>query len=609
MGVYEDMVARIQGLPPGAAFPDVGAIPAAEESWLPQMLLPPHKRNKTEEPDAQAIAIQHALGNDPAGPAIPKSMMVHAAGMLPLDDPSPFNSPQGQQMVADAGGAPAPTVPMPAPRPADAPGPESVPLPMARPAAADAPPVAAAPPVSIKPPIMASDADEAAAPPAAAPAAAVSSPFQMPSILDKLRTTLGNNSNTLLALGAGFAGAPNIGQGISRASAAAIPARAADIKQTLQSQNQNLVRDALIKAGVPRDQAQAGALDPELKKAYIQSYIADPKTEIKMIKSKDAWGNESEVPYIFNSKEQTFKPVNMATGGAGVNASAPGSSQPTATFAPGVTAQTFDHTKVGDDYLGQFSPEVQASVKSYLKGESLPAGNKVPAQMLKMAAQKYGNDIGMSADDASIVQRKEWSKSIGNTSSGVGLQSKGFQQGLEHFVKLSDNLVKMNLSNGMGIEPVAGVINSAKNLTTNQQELVHKSDVIGQALAREMGNLFSKNGGGVHEAAETKKNVSNSTMSSKAAAGSLEAIDELMQGGLRTLEQRRDELFPTGNAPKGSQFLGPKQQEALEHIRNNIAILKGEKVAAPEPAAAPPVASAPKPGNYVYQGGKLVPVQ
>ncbi len=214
---------------------------------------------------------------------------------------------------------------------------------------------------------------------------------------------------------------------------------------------------------------------------------------------------------------------------------------------------------------------------------------------------KYGTDVGMPPDDASIGQRKQWSSSLGNTQNGVGLQAKGFQQGLEHFSKLSDNLVKMNLSNGIGLEPVAGVINSAKNLTTAQQELVHKNDVIGQALAREMGNLFAKNGGGVHEAAETKKNVSNSTMSSKSAAGSLEAIDELMQGGIKTLENRRDELFTNGNAPKGSNFLGPAQQEALDHIRSNIAILRGEKAA----AAAQPAASAKAPASPAAAPGPI----
>lgn len=428
-----------------------------------------------------------------------------------------------------------------------------------------------------------------------------------PSIFGRIGNFLQDHSNTLLALGAGFAGAPNIGQGISRASAAAIPASQSDIKNRTLLQSQSSTYRALIEAGVPPNQALGAIGNPELQKALIQSFITDKGKTIQMVKSKDTWGNETEVPYVVNKFPAAGEPVMTpafpnAAGGA---SAAPGTGGGTgqAVYAPGVTAQTFDHTKVGDDYLAQLSPEIQASVKNYLAGQSLPTGRQQSAQMIKQIAAKYGADIGMPADDAAIGQRKVWSNSLGNTQSGVGLQAKGFQQGLEHFVKLSDNLVKMNLSNGLGFEPAAGWANWMKSLTTDQQELIHKSGVEGQALAREMGNLFSKNGGGVHEAAETKKNISDAFMSGKAAAGSLEAIDELMGGGLKTLEQRRDELFPTGNAPRGSQFNGPEQQKALEHIRKNIAILKGE--ARPDAAAATTSVAPPRAGT-VNVGGKEI---
>lgn len=431
----------------------------------------------------------------------------------------------------------------------------------------------------------------------------------LPSVLDRIRTTLGNNSNTLLAIGAGFAGAPNIGQAISRASAAAIPARAADIKQALDAQSRTYGTKALVEAGVPIQQAIAAQADPDLKKALIKSYIEDRGQDIQIIKTKDAWGNETEVPYVknkypkpgepvltpaFKSADGTAAPAQGATGGA--------------FFAPGINQANFDHSKVGDDYIEQFSPEMQSDVKAYLQGRSIPAGRAAQAQAVKQIAKKYGDDIGMPADDTMIVQRKEFSRSLGDTKSGVGLQAKGFQQGLEHFVKLSDALVKMNLSNGLGLEPVAKGVNWMKNLTTEQQNLVHKADLEGQSLAAEMGNLFSKNGGGVHERAATKEAVSNSLMSSKSAAGALQGVVELMDGGLKTLEQRRDELFPNGNAPRAANFLGPAQQKALDHINNNIAILKGEKSAV---QGAQQATAAPKPGRYVFDSAtsKLVPAQ
>lgn len=530
----------------------------------------------TLAPGADSAGIQLAMDDAPAGTGVPFSTQ---AGMLAPPVTIPAAAAPGA--APDASAAPA-SVPLPVPRPpgADAPVPPATDL-SSRGRGPGAP-VAIAPPAAAA---AAADPDETAP---ATPAARSPSPYSMPSILDKITTSLGNNSNTLLALGAGFAGAPNIGQGISRASAAAIPARAADIKQSLATTTQYASAKAMQDAGVPASLARAALGNPEIMKSVVTNYFGDRKAEIQKISSTDAFGNKTERLVAVDPYSHKATDVTTGAGGAGAppatGAGAGGAGG--FTYAPGVTPENFDHTKVGEDYIAQFSPELQDMAKNYLQTGNIPTGRQSSAQMIKQIATKYGNDVGMPADDSLITQRKEWSKSLGNVQSGVGLQTKGLQQGLEHFSKLSDNLVKMHLSNGFGFEPIAGAINSAKNLTTDQQELVHKSDVEGQALSREMGNLFSKNGGGVHEAAETKKNVSNSTMSSKAAAGSLEAIDELMQGGLSTLENRRDELFPKGNAPKGSTFMGPKQQEALARIRNNIAILKGEKAAAPEAPAA-----------------------
>lgn len=617
MGLYERLLENLRQIPDAAKFPELVPQEApARDPWdlprlsdLPQTMLPPHMRKTAGAVDASAPAIQSAIGNAPAGPAIPPSLAMHAAGMIPLDQAnSPFTTPEGRAMMSGVG-VDAPTVPLPRERPIEAPpavrpddGAAPAPASMAPPQPTDVGARSrAAPPLQIAPPA-------AAVAPAAAPTPEAGMLGGLPSVLGRIRQTLGDNSNTLLAIGAGFAGAPNIGQAISRASAAAIPARAADIKQSLDAQSRAYGTKALVEAGVPIQQAIAAAGDPELKKALIQSYITDRKSEIKSVKSKDAFGNETERLYSINPYTNESKEITLGgdKSGGGTGGAAAGGKN--ATFAEGVTPETFDHTKIGDDYLAQFSPEVQSAAKAYLAGRGLPTGRQLSTQAIKMAAQKYGDDIGMPADDASVSQRKMWSNSLADVKSGVGLQAKGFQQGLEHFVKLSDALVKMNLSNGLGIEPIAKGVNWMKNLTTEQQELVHKAELEGQSLAGEMGNLFSKNGGGVHERAATKEAVSNALMSGKSAAGALQGVVELMDGGLKTLEQRRDELFPGGNAPKGSQFLGPAQQKALEHINNNIAILRGDKAAVQAQQAA---TAAPKPGRYVYDPAtaKLVPAQ
>jgi hypothetical protein len=74
----------------------------------------------------------------------------------------------------------------------------------------------------------------------------------------------------------------------------------------------------------------------------------------------------------------------------------------------GAAGGGINNNLVGEDYLKQYPPEIQAAVKDYVGGLSMPTGNPRAGftQAVKMAAQKYGNDIGMPADDASFSARR-----------------------------------------------------------------------------------------------------------------------------------------------------------------------------------------------------------
>lgn len=518
-------------------------------------------------------------GSGPAWPTpqaapIPPAMAAQA-GIL-----APGIGGLGPQPTAAA----APVAPAEAPPVDPTPAPSPIPVPIPRPSPsreADGTPSPVAPASDLSSRNRGPAAEEEAVKaPTGAPAVAGPQMAQ-PSLWDdvgafggKIMKGLSDHSNTLLALGAGFAGAPNIGQGISRASQYAIPATQQDLKNRITTGSQSATYQALREAGVPQQQAIAAIGNPELQKRLLDSYIGDRKSEIKTIKSKDAFGNETERLVAVNPYDNTVKEVSGGAAGAG--APAAGGTN-TNSFAPGVTAETVDHTKVGDDYLKQFSPEVQDSVKNYLAGRSSPTGRQQSAQMIKMVAQKYGMDTGMPADDTAISQRKQWANSLGDVKNGVGLQGKGFQQGLEHAKSLSDSLVKLGNTNGFGFEPAANWLNSAKNLTTGQTNIKNEIQAKSQALAGEVGKLYSgQTGGGVHERAATQQNLGKTDQSPVAAAGGLEATIELMEGGLRSLEQRRDSLFPNGDAPRGSNFRGPEQEKAIEYIKHNLAILKGE---------------------------------
>lgn len=626
MAGWMDQLMAAGWMPPGAGAP---AMPPVEGSEFVDPDIDPRTgKKKTPFPEVKPPVQQWG---PMAGILEPGIGQMNSAGlepgraymkdpMMPGNDPSPFMQPAERKMQAIVD----PGIEQTA---------ERVPMPMGRPPEADAGNAAAAggagaTPLGSAAPKMVREADGSQLPATDVSSsnrgqtntAAPEEPTGFGSLVPKIGDFLKNNSNTLLALGAGFAGAPNIGQGISRAAAAAIPASARDISQRTQLQTQSSTYRALVEAGVPKQQAIAAVGNPEMAKALIAQYVTGNKYEVKTVKTKNAWGEETEQLVAIDPRDPTKSAINISTGqamgGAGGAAAAPGgggvNAPPASSFyAKGITDANYDATKSGDEYLAQFSPEVQQAAKDYIAGRTAQTGRQLPQQRIKMIAQKYGTDIGMPADDTAIGQRKVFANSLADTKNGIGGQVKGFQQGLEHMAKLSERLVKLNNAN-LWLEPLSKGYNAVKNLTTENKGLANGVEADSTALAGEIGKLFSGNaGGGVHERREAAERLGNVMSSSEAAAGAVEATMELMHGGLRPLERRRDELFPNGNAPRGSEFVSKREHDLIATINKNLEILRG-KAKAGEAAAPHGNAAAPRaPGRYRYDDttGAFTPVQ
>ena len=84
---------------------------------------------------------------------------------------------------------------------------------------------------------------------------------------------LNKHSNTLLAMGAGLMGAPNLWQGLGRGFAFAGPASQQDIKMQTLMGGQNAAYQALKTAGVPEDLARLGATDKDVMKQLMEEYF------------------------------------------------------------------------------------------------------------------------------------------------------------------------------------------------------------------------------------------------------------------------------------------------------------------------------------------------
>lgn len=557
MGLYEDMLARAT---PGA-FPDVPADPVDEQ--------------KAVQDAAEAAALRMRKAYKPGAPALPQGSLLPfgalGAGML-----SPSIAPE--QTAMDQ--TPAPSfdggAPVPRDRPKEADGttvddPGALP-PNSTPTTTLPQPDTVGPPVPISPPT---------APQPTAPTATVDQPTSFGSLASGLMSGLKNNSNTLLALGAGFAGAPNIGQGISRAASAAIPASQADLKNrmTLDSQRQTL--QALVAKGIPVQDALAAISNPEVMKATVAKYF-ETKPFIPHKIGVDMAGND--IMGSFNPNNNKFYDAAGRELGAGQSGGAALPDAGAGMLAKGVTALNQDLP--ADEFKAQFSPAVQAEMDAYIRGDTMPTGNprlKGSAAKIKEWATLYGSKAGIPVSDATFSERRKYNTELGSTSPATaGGQAKAFNQGIEHADKLATHLEDLHNVDPVGIPAVASGINSLRQtFSTKQSGIATRAQALGQTLAGEVGKLFSGSaGGGVHERELTRQRF-NTVKSPTELAGALEGTLETMDGGLKALEQRRDQVLGPNS---GRDFVTQETRAKIARIQDVIARLKGE-TAAPTAAA------------------------
>lgn len=684
MGVFEDLMQRLAQIQPTMVPPAYRPYPAGTDPLTAD-------NSYFTQPDAR-----DARGNPPAGyrdPQASVSLTPARAGMIdgeltPTErammnlvnrpDAPPLPTPSALQPVVPVapGGDPSRALMDFARRPAPAPVPSATPpIPIAAPAAPAAIPTAseapadqpipasevrlprsraaairaeadaaipepAAPPVV---PISTREAPAAApappiqiAPPVAPAPAAASTPYEMPSILDRIRTTLGDNSNTLLALGAGFAGAPNIGQGISRAAAAAIPARAADIKQTLDRTSRGYGTKALIEAGVPVQQAIAASGDPELRKALIQQYITDRKGQIIDI-GFDRYGQP--IKGIFDPYTKKITPVSsglsdngMSTpgsparvvpaGGADVpgsgtstDISAARAGAPNPSVGSGV-AVTAENDITGPDYLQRLKetdPMYARQVEQVLNGDAaMPTGRQAQTPQGRKLRQDVLT-VEPGASDADFATRTMVRKSYaGGNDSKI---TKSINTTLKHGQSLEKAINDLDNFSTMPM------LNYPRSLIEGQTSEKYRkaAGAYQTALANFAGELdFAVSGGrptvsgrahqmeGFDINAAKDKQMSKLHTAIDFLKGRLDSHATGYAKGMKKAVEPIDFIDP---ANRGFyQRLMGDQSEPTGISVPGVAT-SAARTSAPAAAAAPD--APPPPGKYIYdrEAGRLVPAQ
>lgn len=422
-----------------------------------------------------------------------------------------------------------------------APGNQPPPVPMTNPPPMDGGMLMPARPPMPWAPRVASD--PAALPETAAPTSGPATPSAVPppvpptSVLGRIGDAINSRSNTLLALGAGFANAQNVGQGLQRGLSLAIPAQQVDVKQQQQNQSYQVIRNKLIAAGKSPEEADAiakGAIgNSDIMKQILGLFGPKQLTPEKL---KGAFGEDQ--PASFNPATGEWLDASGRRLGGGVGSGS-------AFLAKGVGS--LNNELAGDDYLKQFAPETQAAVKDYIDGKTMPTGNprQGSAQMIKMIAQKYGNDVGTPADDSNFAARRDMRTQLSKGTPGtLGGQITFGGTSLGHLADTAEKATKLENVNGFGVAPLANLINSTRGLGTDQAAKVNEVSGAVQHYGQEITKFYTGSPGGEAERMRFLKTIDTSK-SSKEIAGAIRTERDLIPDRINQIgAQISDRLGP-----------------------------------------------------------------
>ncbi len=341
-------------------------------------------------------------------------------------------------------------------------------------------------------------------------------------------------------------------------------------QQNLNAQFHAIQR-TLVDGGMSPREAQSKAMlavmNPEAGKTILSEALTN-KEQFKTI--TDAMGNQ--VPIFVNERDQTIngKPIGQSDV----------ANQSGGFLAPGV--KSIDSTLKGNDYIGQFSPEVQAAVKDYVDGKSMPTGNprKGFTQTVKMIAQKYGADTGQSVDDTTYAARRTMRNQLSSSApSSLGGQINIGNTAAGHLADLTQKAIELG-NVDTGIAPLTAGINNLRGLGTEQAAKMEALKGAAQHYGQEITKFYAGSPGGTAERDRFIESV-NGARSPKELAAILATEGELMRSRLDALGgQIKGVLGEEGS--KQYPVLRADGQAALAKVEENVSRLKGN-----QPASAP----------------------
>lgn len=416
--------------------------------------------------------------------------------------------------------------------------------------------------------------DQAALPPNAQPTSGQAPPQMTPPQMTQPEASpFGTTAGIGDRLNAGFQGFANSGgplQAIGNLIGGLTTGQRSD-PQGMQLQQQKATYESLIGSGVPKNLAMAAALNPEVLKTIAPAYF-DTAPKLQETGTDPLTGQKSFG--VYRPAQGTLSPVS--TGGQG---SASGGF-----LAKGIGQ--VDSSLTGEDYLKQFSPEVQAAVRDYVSGKTMPTGN--PRQgftaAVKQIAQKFGNDIGVPADDTTFAARRQMRNQLSNASpNSLGGQINIGNTAIGHLADLSEKALALDNWDA-GISYLSHGVNAVRGMRTEQAAKLNALKGAAQHYGQEITKFYAGSPGGEGERNRFLEAV-DGAKSPKELAAVIETEAELMRSRLGALGDQIKGVL----GPLSSEYpvVRPDSEKAFGKVNENVSRLRGGVASSGHPAPDP----------------------
>lgn len=421
-------------------------------------------------------------------------------------------------------------------------------------------------------------------------------------ILNKIGDMINARSGTLMALGAGMAGAPSLGQGIGRGLQLALPAMQTDIAQ--QKQNQTV--QFLAQRGMPPELAQLAVNNPEVLKSLLPRLFGVGK-QYQHVTITDAMGQQHIV---------TFDPDTGKIMSAGGEAGAGGASM---NMDDAVEA-TKEYMNSGKLPKSSDLADIVSAAHAYMTGGVMPTGNprqRTIADQAKRVAQRVAAETGRPelADDALYPQRRTMAVDLarsGNSNMG-GILTNG-SSAFHHLGELSDAFVNQGQYGAESSIPGSAAVAKGINwLTGAPGSPITSSSAAGKFQAvrttaghygQESTKFYSGTGGGEAERTRALNETAAPGTTATEQAAFLEQERNLMLDRLREKIGQAEGVLGPGIIDKKFPKYYTGIQREIDRIDANIKRLR--EGAPPLPASKPTVTAPSAAPGGPYKPGATI---